>query len=39
MSSFITFDLDSRKDVAIARWGDKSYIALSHINDSAQELQ
>jgi hypothetical protein len=32
-------DKDSRKDVTIARWRDKSYIAFSHIYNGAQELQ
>jgi hypothetical protein len=38
-SSYLTFALDSRKDMAIPRWRDKSYIAFSHIYNGAQELQ
>jgi hypothetical protein len=37
--SFLTFALDSSKDVTIARWRDESYIAFSHIYNGAQELQ
>jgi hypothetical protein len=36
--SFLTFALDSRKDVIIARWRNESYIAFPHIYNDAQEL-